>query len=406
MPDDASGKPSAGTWRRFAATGWRDIVLLGLVSLIAEVSGEMMSALLPFLLISQSAGGLAIGLVGGVTDGVGDFFKLVGGHLGQRTRRPRLLIGAGYLVAALSRFGVAAAPTWPMTLGARSLDRVGKGLRTAPRDAMLANLSSPETRGRAFGLHLAGDVTGALVAVALVAVLFGVLGMSPRTLVVAAACIGVFAVLPLFWVRDQAFGERGVDARSAAAAPEYTSFLLVASLFAAGRVSYMFFVVAATLAYGTATALGLYVAFTAVQAASAWLWGLLGDRWGKRRSLAIGYVLAAAGAAFMLGGTLAWMVAGFLAFGLSVGCVDSLSRALAAQVTGGTQQTARLGEYHALTGFAGLLGGIAVGLLWDNWSPDVAFAWGAVVPLLAALGLMRLRRGHPHAWRGDGHVLP
>jgi len=370
------------------------VALLGLVSLIADVSGEMLSALLPFLLVTQGATGLALGLVDGVTEGTGDVFKLVGGVLAQRVRRTRLLIGSGYLVATVSRFGVALATTWPFTLALRSLDRVGKGLRTAPRDGLLANLVDRKQRARAFGLHLAADTLGGVIGVGIVVVLASA-GIANARIILYGAIVGLLAILPLFWVTAKPPLPK--EPERAEPSPDYNAFVLVSMGMSLGRISYLFYVVHAFEHATFGATLGLYVLYSVAEALSALPWGRLGDWWGKRRTIACGYVLFSLSAAFVaLWPTPAGLAAGFTLLGLGSGCVDGNSRALAAQLGGARTRTTHIGEYHALTGLAGLLGGIAAGLLWDNVSHAAPFVLGAIVPLLAVLALQLLRKRFPH----------
>jgi MFS family permease len=370
---------------------WRDVWLLALVSLINDVSGELVLALLPIVLVAQGATGLGIGLVDGVTEGVGHLFKYIGAQVGARTKRQRLLIGSGYLVAAISRFGVGLATAWPMTLGFRSLDRVGKGLRAAPRDAMLARVVAAGDRARAYGLHFAGDTAGGVLGVLLVLLLMSGLGWSTQPTILLGAAIGLAAFVPLFWVRDRlptGSGPEVVEPPS----PHYGAFLAVAALFSLGRMSYMFYIVRALDVSGSVTvAILFYLLYNVVQAASAVHWGRTADRVGKATILALGFGLfAVAPAVFIATDHIVGLAVGMALLGLALACVDSTGRALASTLAGSLGRIGRLGEYHAITGFATLLGGIAAGLLWDSAGITAAFLWGAIVPLAGLAGLVRL----------------
>ncbi len=378
--------------RRALAGAWRDVWLLALVSLIADISGEMVLALLPILLVAQGATGLGIGLVDGVTEGVGHLFKYIGAQVGSRVKRQRLLIGSGYLVAALARFGVGFATTWPATLAFRSLDRVGKGIRTAPRDAMLARLVESGQRARAFGVHVMGDTLGGVLGVLLVLLMIPGLGLTTKTTVLIGSAIGLFAIVPLFWVRDRLPKEGTPAFPDEPPSPYYGPFLAVSALFSLGRLSYMFYIVRVLGLYGSVT-VGIlyYLLFNVLQAASAVQWGRTADRLGKSTILAVGYLLfALAPVVFILSTSVVGVTAGIILLGLAFACVDSIGRALASGLAGSLGRMGRLGEYHAITGFATLLGGITAGLLWDHAGPWAAFAWGATVPLVGLVGLVRL----------------
>jgi MFS family permease len=375
-----------------ANAAWRTVWLLALVSFINDISGEMLMAVLPFFLIAQGATGLGLGLVGGVTEGVGHMFKLVGGYIGTRAPSKKLLIGAGYAVSSLSRFGVAFATLWPVTLAFRSLDKVGKGLRTAPRDALLADSVTFRDRGRAFGLHRAADTAGAVVGVLIVLAALVFFGASSSQIILAGAGIAMLSLIPLFFVQEP-------SAESLAANPialrepmskRYGVFLAVSAVFFLSRVTYLFYLVRSTDAgTGITAAVAWYLVFNIVYTVLAYPAGRFGDNIGKRQLLLAGYVLTAVAAAMFIvpPGNLT-LATGFVLLGASFAAVEGTSRAFAADLAGSRSRSSRLGEFHAITGMATLIGGIAAGLLWDNIGPEAAFVWGVVLPLVAALGLL------------------
>lgn len=376
--------------------GWRNVLLLAAVSFLNDISGEMLMAILPFLLVSQGATGLGLGLVGGVTDGLGHLSKLVGGWLGQRRQRKKSLIASGYLLSSLSRFGVAWAASWPLTLGFRSFDRLGKGLRTAPRDALLADQLPLGQRGRAFGLHRAADTAGAVVGVILVLILLGAFGASHATIVFIGAAIGLLALLPLLGVDEsQAIPLQGATATiPELPSPLFRPFLGVSVAFSLARVSYLFYLVrAAETVGGLRAAIAWYLWFNILYTAAAYPAGRLGDRIGRRPLLAFGYLVTAASAAvFAVQPSLLTMGLGFSLLGFSFALVEGQGSALAADLAGSQRRSQRLGWFHAATGIATVLGGLAAGLLWDHVGPAAAFAWGAALPLLATGALLALPR--------------
>ncbi len=370
---------------------WRTVWLLALVSFINDISGEMLMAVLPFLLIAQGATGLGLGLVGGMTEGVGHLFKLVGGYAGNRAGSKKLLIGSGYAVSSLSRFGVALATAWPLTLAFRSVDRVGKGLRTAPRDALLADVVEPGQRGRAFGLNRAADTAGAVVGVVAALVLLAVFDFAETDIVLVGAGIAMISLVPLMFVREPPSTAalkdplHPVEARN----PRFNRFLVVASIFHLSRVTYLFYLVRSTHAgTGIQAAVLWYLLFNVTYAALAYPAGRLSDRRNKGSFLFAGYLLTGLSAGvFIVHPTTFTMLIGFVLLGVSFAIVEGTSRAYAADLVGSKARSSRLGEYHAVTGLATLAGGIVAGLLWDGLGASAAFAWGAIVPIIAAGGL-------------------
>lgn len=366
----------------------RNVLLLALTSFLADVSGEMLLAVLPFLLVAQGAGGLGIGLVDGLADAVGHVLKPAAGRLADRTGRRKPLIISGYLVAACSRIGIAVATVWQASLFFRSSDRVGKGLRTAPRDALLAESVGPEVRGRAFGLHRAADTAGAVVGVSLALGALALLGTSPQGIVLAGALIGLTTVAPLLLVRELPAPLPGEATRVEPPSPMFRRFVALAALFAVGEVSYMFFVLRATGSTTEAGAVGLYLLFNVVYLGAAYPAGRLADRIGKPRVLLAGWTLFAIAAAILiLPPTLPLAIAAFTTLGLGFAGFESVQRALAADLAGRAGRSTRLGLFHGAIGLSTVAGGLAAGLLWDHIGEWATFAWGAGVALVASLAL-------------------
>lgn len=411
----ADGRAGA---RAAAPAAWRNVWLLAVTSLISDVSGEMLQAVLPFLLVAQGASGVGLGLTGGATEMAGHAFKLVGGYWGARVRRKRPLVAAGYLLAALSRFGVALAGSWPVSLGFRSLDRVGKGIREAPRDTLLADGVPAAERGRAFGLHRTGDTLGAVIGVVAALYLVSVwyrpegagggatgwrgLGLE-SSVVLVGAVIGLAAVVPLAFLREAA-PDGLARAPFEPLAPRYRGYLAVAGLFYLSHVSYLFFILRA--AEGPAGSLppiaaGVlwYLFFNVVYVALSYPAGMLADRVGRVRVLALGYGLAALSClAFVAPPSLPSLALGFAGLGASYAATEGMGRAVAADLAGSAARSHRLGWYHFTVGVGTLLGSLAAGLLWDVAGPAWAFGWGAAV---ASVGLAAIT-----LWGARGKAWP
>jgi MFS family permease len=370
----------------------RNVLLLAATSFLADVSGEMLMAVLPFLLVAQGATGVGVGLVGGLADAVGHLVKPLAGRLADRLRRRKPLILTGYAVPALARIGIALASTWGLSLLFRATDRVGKGLRSAPRDALLAESVPREQRGRAFGLHRAADTAGAFVGVALALCALVLLHASPAGIVLAGAFIGLGTLVPLLFVRDLGQEEGARTRLVEPASPRYRAYLLVAALFALGNVSYLFFLLrAADAVGGEAGAIALYLLFNLVYFLAAYPAGHLADRWGKPRVLLGAFLLfALACAVFLLPPTLPAALAGFVVLGFAFAGFEGTERAFAADLAGTEGRATRLGLFHGTVGLATFAGGIAAGLLWDRVAPWAAFGWGAGLALGAALLLVTL----------------
>lgn len=377
----------------------KNVLLLALTSFLADVSGEMLMAMLPFLLVAQGATGLGIGLVSGLADAVGHAVKPFAGRLADHTGKRLPLIMGGYLLAALSRFGIALAPAWGVSLLFRASDRVGKGARSAPRDALLAESVPREERGRAFGLHRAADTAGAVVGVSLALAALALFGETARTtqaIVLLGAAVGLTTLVPLLFVReaDASAGRDGARGEEPAS-PRFAAYVAVAALFALGSVSYMFFVLRATGAAGGASgAVALYLLFNLTYVAAAYPAGQLADRVGRERILLGGWLLFALTCALFALQPAMWLgIVAFALMGVAFAGFEGVQRALAADLAGTRRRSTQLGVFHAAVGGATLVGGLVGGLLWDQVGQAATFVWGATVALLAAALLPLALRG-------------
>lgn len=364
-----------------------NVVLLSITSFLADVSGEMVLVILPLELLGQGATGLALGLVG-AAEAVQHFIKPVAGWLADRTTKRKPLIFAGYVAPPAARVGIALATTpWLVALF-RGADRAGKGLRTSPRDALLAESAPPEQRGRAFGIHRAADTAGAFLGVAIAFALVTWLAWSPRSVILLAAALGLLTVIPILLVREIEADSTKSKRTFEAASPRYRAYLLVAGVFALGNLAVLFILARAATSVGAGGAILLYLLYNLVYLAGAYPAGVLADRIGKPRVLAVGFAITGAGFAVLsFAPTLASAVVAFAVLGLGVASVDGVERAFAADLAGSAGRSTRLGLFQMVVGIAGVAGGITAGGLWDWRGPGSAFVFGATASAVA-LGLM------------------
>jgi MFS family permease len=369
----------------------RSIAVLGLVSLLADVAGEIIQPLLPLYLAMLGAGALGIGAVEGAAEAAVSLVKVGSGRLADRLPRRKPLVVAGYTLAAAAKPALALAGSWPAALALRSLDRVGKGLRGAPRDAMIADLADGGRRGLAFGFHRAADTAGAVVGPLLALLLLGLLGGGPagmRTIFLLTALPMAAAVLLLVLAVREPAALRARPAAGRAPLPRaFWAYLGVAGLFTLGSGSYVFLLLrASALGASAEQAVGLYVVFNAVYAAASIPAGRWSDRHGRAPVLAGGFALfAAASAGFALAPTLLATLPLFALYGVFTAAFETVGRAYAVDLAPPHARATALGAYHALVGGAALPGGVLAGLLWERLGPWATFTLGAAVGLACAL---------------------
>lgn len=361
---------------------------LGWVSFWLDVASEMVYPLVPLFVASVlQAPGLALGLIEGVADGLFHVLTALSGRHSDRLRRRVPFIRLGYGLAAAAKPLLGLVTTWPALLALRALDRAGKGLRTAARDALIADVAGPGRRGEAFGFHRAMDTAGAIAGVLLALGLLALLAGQYRTIFALTAIPGACAVLLTFRIREP---ER---ARTPAHAPLPPLSALLGSLWRACGVMWIFalgspspaFLLLRARDHGLLDAgvVGLYLLMNVVYALVALPAGRLSDRLGRTRVMALGWsVFAASFAAFgLLEDTFAWF--GFALYGAHLGLTQGAAKAWITDHAPTELRGTALGVYQLGLGVALLASSVLAGALWDGRSHAAPFAVGGGFALLA-----------------------
>jgi MFS family permease len=367
----------------------RGIAVLGAVSLLTDVAGEMVTPLVPLYLAALGAGALALGLVEGAAEAAVSLLKVGSGRLADRLPRRKPLVVLGYALTAVARPALALAGAWPQVLALRTADRVGKGVRGAPRDAMIADLAPEGKRGLAFGVHRAADSLGAVVGPLLALALLWAWGQgldALRMVILLTAIPMGAAVLLLVVGVPEPRVHRPKPAAMGALPRAYWATLAALGVFALGRVAEAFFVLRASeLGASAVEAVALYVAFNLVYAAASIPLGSLGDRRGRLPLLG-GAMLLFALTCALAAMAPSWplLLPAFLLLGLVMAAYETAGRAAAVDLAPKESRGTALGWYHGALGLAALPAGLAVGALWESVGPWAGFAWGAALAVLAA----------------------
>lgn len=368
----------------------RNVLLLGVVSFINDTSSKMILPLLPLFIVQLGGGGLAVGLVAGLGDALASLTKWFAGHWSDRLGRRKGFVLVGYLLSALAKLGLPAATHWGQVLALRSGERLGKGLRAAPRDALLAASTTRERRGRGFGLHRAMDSAGALAGTLVVFALYWWLDWGFGQLFLLAGLLGLASVLPLVWVREPATVVKKAAAWPTGPLPAGLRPVLLASgLFALGNFSYMFFVLRSATAFDDRLAVAipilLYALFQFTYTFFAYPAGRLSDRIGRRRVVLAGYLIfALVSLGFALLDGIAAHVMLFALYGISYALVEASSRVLVADLAPELQRGGVLGLYYLVISLAALPAALIAGLLWDL-DPVWTFVYGGSLAFAASL---------------------
>ena len=385
-------------WRRGSVLRLpRGILLLGLVSFLTDLSSETILPLLPLHLAALGAGGVAVGLVSGVGDAVADLLKVFAGYAGDQIGRKRPLVLAGYALSALGKFLFPLAATWQEFLMFRPLERLGKGLRSAPRDAIITDLADPQTLGLAFGFHRAADTAGAIAGTVLGIVLIGWMQLEIRTVLFIGAALALAAVPWLFLLREQVQPplKRPLALRISSLPQPARRLLVVGAVFGLGKVGYMFYLLRASGhfpgAMATLAPLFLYLWFNLVYTVTAVPAGRWSDRSGRRPVLSAGLVvLALASLGVGFSAAVLPLIAAFGMYGVANGLLEGNFRAYLGDLSPAASRGTAMGLFQTVSGLAALAGGLAAGVLWDRLGVTAPFVWGAILCLAAACMLTRV----------------
>ncbi len=372
--------------------------MLSGVSLLQDAASELLYPVMPiFLTVTLGAPAAVVGAVEGVAEGIAAMTKLIAGRLSDR-RRKRPLIALGYGLAAVGKLLVAVATVWPVVLLGRGVDRVGKGLRGAPRDALLMVDADPAARGRIFGFHRTADTMGAVLGPALGLLLFWALDERIRPLLLIALVPAVLSVALVAAVREGGPPLPAAPSLRTPLPPEVRRLVLVLGLFALVNFPDALLLLRAhELGLSTSGVIAAYLLYNVVYAGLAYPAGALSDRLPRHLVFALGLVFFGIG---YLGLGLAdegWQVFVLLPlYGGFAACTDGVGKAWVASLTPKDQQGAAQGLYQAVSGMGILVAGLWAGFTWggDGTFPLlVSGALGLVAAAVVGLRLVRLDRG-------------
>jgi MFS family permease len=357
----------------------RQVKLFGAVSLLNDFASEMVYPLLPAFVMGVLGGGAAaLGALDGAADAAAALIKLVSGRLADRPARRGPLIVAGYFLAAAVRPIIAVTAAAWQVIALRVVDRFGKGMRTPARDALIADVTPAPLIGRAFGLQRGLDHVGAIIG-PLVAWYLLAHGADVRRVIVASIAPGVLVMVLAIWAVKGGGGRRDEAAAEASLPPSAALRRLPPPIIA---ISFFYLLrMPETLLILRAQTLGIAVALVpllwallhVVRSSTSFWGGALSDQIGPSRTMWLGwisYLALATGMALARTPLAAWIL--FLAMGIVAGLTESPERALVSAATGGHRGSA-FGVYHALTGVAALIGGIALGLIFQRANGSMAY---------------------------------
>ena len=385
----------------------RPVWLLGWVSFATDAATEAIYPLLPFFLTRiLGATPVALGIVEGAAEAVNSGLKIVSGRLADRSPSKRRLVLAGYTTSSIARPFIAITTSWLQVFTVRVLDRVGKGIRSAPRDALLAGWATPATRGKVYGFHRAMDHFGAVAGPTLASAFLFFYPDHYRTLFALTIIPGAIAVALIFFVDERPAPVPASPAASRAAVPtnadadahltdassgtaplprEFTSFMLVLGLFTLGNSTDAFLLLKLTDVAGSPRFVpAMWAALHVVKATVSIFGGSWSDRIGRRAVIATGWMIyAMVYAGFAVSESLPALLMWFLVYGFYFGFAEGTEKALVADLAPASRLGFAFGVYNAVLGLGALAASIVFGLIWKVYGAAAAFGVGAALALAA-----------------------
>ncbi|MFW9991865.1 MAG: MFS transporter [Candidatus Odinarchaeota archaeon] len=389
-----------------------NVFLLGLVSFFADLSGEMMTPVLPLFIVAIGGTTTVVGLIGGLGDAVASFMRVFSGYFADRTGRRRELILAGYSIPFLAKLGIGLSSHWEQVAILKPTERLGKGIRGAPRDSLLADSSPEKHRGKVFGFHrmmdTAGAVAGSLGALILVLLFFNVLLNELAVLqfiIVISAFVSLLAVLPILLLREPAkkatreLKKTSLKKNLRELPKDYYKFLLVSAVFGLANFTILLFVLQAKNIIPPSSSglikiaipIAIFIWFNIIYTVLSIPFGSWSDRKGRKTVFSTGmmlYILTCAG--FLITGDLIMLLVVFTIYGAFYAATDGIQKAYIVDLVPENLKGTGIGLLQTTTGLATIVGGVIAGSLMGI-RPDLAFIYGSLTGLIALLLLLMMK---------------
>jgi MFS family permease len=394
---------SISLMQRYFAGLSRNTFLLALSSLFSDISTEMLYPILPvFLTQVLHASGSIVGLVDGFAQATQNIVQGFSGAISDHLQRRKPIALIGYLLSAIAKPLMGLAAVWQALLGARLLDRLGAGTRSAPRDALVASSVDERDRGRAFGLEGLGDNAGAFLGPLVALFLLYVLHVELRSIFYLAIIPGLLAFLMVLLVTEQRVAvaaKSKIDVNPGQFPRRYWNYLAATALFVAGNSSNAFLILQTRdVGVSLETTILIYAAFNLVAALISYPAGALSDRWGRRNILIAAIaVFFVAYLGFALTRNVLLIAALFVLYGLYQGAFRAVGKALASDLVPRQLRASGVGWYSTTVGLWQLVASVAAGSLWDRIGHAAVFYFGALFAAVGIIALLALVPRDPRA---------
>jgi MFS family permease len=365
----------------------RNILIVGLVSLFTDLSSQMVFPLIPLYLVTIGASAWVIGLVEGAAETTASLLKVFSGHWSDKIKRRKPFVLAGYSISTITKPLFAFANIWPFVLIIRIIERIGKGIRNAPRDAIIAESCDNSCRGKAYGFHRAMDGVGSIAGALLAFILLPMIGF--KNIFLIAAIPGIIAVFFIMFIKEKKIEKKYCKEPLKVGLKKLPFnlklFLFVSMIFSFAHFGYAFILLKAKdIGLDNQYAISLYVLFYIVYTLFIIPAGVLSDKIGRKPVIIAGYVLfliTAVGLVFT--NSIFILLLMFVMYGLFYAMIDGVQRAFVVDLAPENLKATALGTYHTSVGLAALPAGFLLGFIWDTISPEFMFIYALFLTLIA-----------------------
>jgi len=378
----------------------RNVILLGITSFLTDLSSEMIYPLIPlYLTITLGATPSVLGFIEGVAESLASLLKVFSGTLSDRLRRRKPLTIAGYSFSVIGKVLLYLSSSWGVVFCGRAVDRIGKGIRTAPRDALISDSSAKEIRGRVYGLHRAMDTCGAVSGIVVAYFLVSSFKDSGgyRFIFILALAPAILGVIMLFFTKEKIV----VGRVSSSIRDRYSwwdlekklrYFLIISFIFTLGNSSNMFILLRAkNVGFSSEKVILLYLLYNIIYAVVSYPAGIISDKVGKKTLIVVGYFLYSIvylllAVVASLTSSLMWFI--FCLYGIYMGLTEGVEKAYISVLSPVEKRATILGLHSTLVGVGLFPASLVAGFLWSNIGPAAPFFFSSLIATIAAIGFL------------------
>lgn len=378
----------------------KNIFILGMVSFLTDLSSQMVFPLIPLFLTTIGATASIVGLVEGAAESTASLLKILSGYWSDKLKKRKLFVLIGYSFSSFTKPLFALTTVWPLVLLIRVVERFGKGFREAPRDALIAESTEQNSRGKSYGFHRAMDGLGSALGAIMAFLLLS--RFHYNTIFLLAFIPGIFAIASIFWVKESK--EKPVEIKSKKLKVSLKQlpgnlkfFIFVTMIFSFAHFGYPFLLLRAKqIGYSDSSSVFLYSMFYIIYTLISIPAGSLSDKLGRKIIVGTGYIFfALISLVLILTTTKIGIVTAFILYGIFFALIDGTQRAFIVDLAPENLKGTALGTFHTAIGISALPSGYIAGLLWDKINPGATFIFGAVLSIIAFVLLLFVKKIKP-----------